>query len=134
MRPHPPPPRLRVPTGLVLLALAVSVFSLLAIDLLWHGPVTAADAAISNWFHLHRHPLLTPLLLVHQPRLRRRVAGTFVAVAMAAFTALSRVYPGAHYPSDVLAAIAEGVAWLALCFTVPALWVPNQPVRSAADG
>jgi len=31
-----------VPTGLVLLALAVSVFSLLAIDLLWHGPVTAA--------------------------------------------------------------------------------------------
>jgi membrane-associated phospholipid phosphatase len=226
MRPHPPPPRLRARTGLVLLALAVSVFSLLALDLIWHGPITAADAGISNWFHQHNRPLLTwlllavtylhgtgsiyvmaalaalwlvrtrqsswlpslllsvpgglilnalvkqtfqrtrpsfdapvftatgsysfpsghaagatvfwgfalVLLLAHQPRLRWRVAGTVVAVAMVALTALSRVYLGAHYPSDVLAAIAEGVAWLALCFTVPVLWAPHQHGRSAADG
>ena len=31
--------------------------------------------------------------------------------------AFSRVYLGAHYLSDVLAAMAEGLAWLSLCLT-----------------
>lgn len=31
--------------------------------------------------------------------------------------ALSRMYLGAHYLSDVLAAMAAGIAWLALCLT-----------------
>ncbi|MBX3591335.1 MAG: phosphatase PAP2 family protein [Burkholderiaceae bacterium] len=38
-----------------------------------------------------------------------------VACAMVALVGVSRVALRAHYPSDVLAAIAEGVAWLALC-------------------
>jgi membrane-associated phospholipid phosphatase len=37
-------------------------------------------------------------------------------------TALSRVYLGVHYPSDVLAAVAEGIAWLALCFMLQGAW------------
>ncbi len=32
--------------------------------------------------------------------------------------AFSRIYLGAHYLSDVLGAIAEGLAWLSLCLTV----------------
>jgi undecaprenyl-diphosphatase len=39
------------------------------------------------------------------------------AVAMVMLVALSRMYLGVHYLSDVLAAAAEGAAWLAICVT-----------------
>jgi membrane-associated phospholipid phosphatase len=58
------------------------------------------------------------LWLAHRPPLPWRVAGVVVALAMILLTALSRVYLGVHYLSDVLAAMAEGVAWLAVCLTV----------------
>ena len=46
-------------------------------------------------------------------RLRLMIA---VAVPMVVVvTGLSRIYLGAHYLTDVLAAVAEGTAWLALC-------------------
>jgi membrane-associated phospholipid phosphatase len=57
-------------------------------------------------------------LFAHQPQWPERLGATVIAVTMVLLTALSRVYLGAHYLSDVLAAAAEGVAWLALCFTV----------------
>ena len=40
------------------------------------------------------------------------VAGAAILVAM---VATSRVMLGMHYPSDCVAAIIEGVAWLAIC-------------------
>lgn len=47
-------------------------------------------------------------------------AGALVLVALVAF---SRMYLGAHYLSDVLAAAAEGSAWLALWLTcLSTLW------------
>ena len=58
------------------------------------------------------------LVLAHRPRLRWRAAAAAATLFMIALTALSRVYLGVHYLSDVLAAVAEGVAWLALCFTL----------------
>jgi undecaprenyl-diphosphatase len=39
------------------------------------------------------------------------------AAAMVTLVALSRMYLGVHYLSDVLAAAAEGAAWLAICIT-----------------
>jgi membrane-associated phospholipid phosphatase len=39
------------------------------------------------------------------------------AAAMIMLVALSRMYLGVHYLSDVLAATAEGAAWLATCIT-----------------
>ena len=46
-----------------------------------------------------------------------RALVVLLAFVMVALVALSRVYLGVHYLSDVLAAFAEGVAWLAIFFT-----------------
>jgi undecaprenyl-diphosphatase len=46
----------------------------------------------------------------------------YVAIAAAVFmvvlVSFSRIYLGLHYLSDVMGGIAEGIAWLALSFTV----------------
>jgi membrane-associated phospholipid phosphatase len=48
---------------------------------------------------------------------RHRVLAVLAAVTMIAAVGLSRIYLGAHYLTDVLAAMAAGVTWLALCWT-----------------
>ena len=48
------------------------------------------------------------------------------AVVMIALVALSRVYLGAHYPSDVMAATASSTAWLAVTFTGISTWRKRQ--------
>lgn len=56
----------------------------------------------------------------HGRRWKLGVAVVALASAMIALVALSRVYLGAHYLSDVLAAIVEGCGWLAICITASA--------------
>lgn len=186
-------------------AVAAVLFAALAVDLVFHGPVTAADPPVTAWLHDHMHPLATqcllavtqmhstiglsimsallavvlfathrgrdiPWLLVtvqggqvlnslvkdvfHRARpawehplfdlasssfpsghasgstffwgfvcvtawssplpLAAKRAIACVAAAMVLATAFSRVYLGAHYLSDVLAGICEGLAWVSL--------------------
>ncbi|MYM23742.1 phosphatase PAP2 family protein [Duganella sp. FT135W] len=61
--------------------------------------------------------LLASYLVIVRPAWNVRVATVALCLAMILLVAFSRVYLGAHYVSDVLAAMAESVAWLAVCIT-----------------
>jgi undecaprenyl-diphosphatase len=52
------------------------------------------------------------------------------ACAMVMLVALSRMYLGVHYLSDVLAATAEGAAWLAICITAVSTLEQRRAARA----
>ena len=60
----------------------------------------------------------------------KRAAIVVAASLMVCAVAFSRIYLGAHYLTDVLAGIAEGIAWLAICLTA----VSHLRRRRAARG
>ena len=111
---------LAVPGGLVLNALvklgfhrARPVFDhpLVALDTFSFPSGHAVGATV--WWGF-----LLMLCFAAEPRLARRAIATAAAASMVLLTVLSRVYLGAHFPSDVLAGVAEGTLWLVVCFGV----------------
>ena len=85
-----------------------------------HPLVTLSSASFpsghamgSTLFYL----LLAGLLAVSVHRWRWRVLACVTAVGLALLIGLTRISLGTHYMSDVLGAMAAGVAWLALCLT-----------------
>lgn len=76
---------------------------------------------------------LAALLVARIPAWRWRVMIVLLAFAMVVLVALTRVYLGVHYLSDVLAAFAEGLAWLTLCFTgVNTFWRHREAGKTTA--
>lgn len=58
--------------------------------------------------------MLAAYLLVRVPATGARLAVLGTALLLIVLVAFSRMYLGAHFLSDVLAAVAEGIAWLSL--------------------
>ena len=86
--------------------------------------------------HVAGSTLFYGLLLAWVCRRTRSLGWRLAALALAAtallLVGLSRMYLGVHYLSDVGAAFAEGVAWLALCLTaLHAFWRDRTPPHSA---
>ena len=65
---------------------------------------------------------LAAMVITGPHRWSRKLTVVLVALALVALVALSRMVLGAHYLSDVLAAFAQGVAWLTLCIVGTRTW------------
>lgn len=65
------------------------------------------------------------LLVVAWSRSRWRYAAVVLAALVVLGVALSRLYRGVHYPTDVLASVLYASVWLAVC------WHVLQPARGA---
>jgi undecaprenyl-diphosphatase len=63
-----------------------------------------------------------------------RVLPFVLAAAMVATVAFSRMYLGVHYLSDVLAAMAEGCGWLAICISGAATLNRRSRARARRAG
>jgi undecaprenyl-diphosphatase len=61
--------------------------------------------------------MLAAYLVVRSRGAGARALAVGAAVAMVALVALSRVYLGMHFLSDVLGAMASSAAWLSVCIT-----------------
>lgn len=72
------------------------------------------------------------LMSMHrQPGRRVLIAGA--AIVMTALTALSRLYLGAHFLSDVLAAMLEGLGWFAFWATIIFTAQRHQSARMSSN-
>jgi len=70
--------------------------------------------------------VMAAYVIAKTPDWRWRVIVIVLASFLITLVAFSRIYLGAHYLSDVLGAIAEGLAWLSICLTgVYSIWRQN---------
>jgi undecaprenyl-diphosphatase len=77
--------------------------------------------------------VLACYLVRHARSWHARAAIVLAACMMVLLVAGSRLYLGAHYLSDVLAAMLEGCAWLAICVTGTATLRRRQAARTTLN-
>ena len=77
--------------------------------------------------------LLAYFLVLLLPRTWQRILAVVVLSALVAAIGFSRIYLGAHYPSDVLGGYAVGGCWLAACISGLEM-VRRHPGRTIASG
>lgn len=85
----------------------------------------SGHVAASTFFY----GVLAALLISHNPSWSRATCIILVAFVMVIMVAFSRMYLGAHYLSDVLAAFLEGIAWIALCLTAIHSYLAYQETK-----
>jgi undecaprenyl-diphosphatase len=64
------------------------------------------------------YPTLGTLLARLVPRKRLKIYFMLVALTLSFLIGISRIYLRVHYPTDVLAGWAAGLAWAAFCWTI----------------
>jgi len=64
------------------------------------------------------YTVLAVYVVTHLRRSSARLVVVLIAALLIAAVGFSRIYLGAHYLSDVLGAIAEGLAWSSLCLAL----------------
>jgi membrane-associated phospholipid phosphatase len=67
------------------------------------------------------YSVLAAYLMSRTRSIAMRYAIAALAALMVGWVGLSRIYLGAHYLSDVVGAVLEGLAWLAVCLTAVAM-------------
>jgi membrane-associated phospholipid phosphatase len=75
--------------------------------------------------------LLAAYLVCKTESSARRFVIVLSAFCLVALVALSRLYLGVHYLSDVLAGIVVGIGWLTLILTAVAALRPRRPFNKA---
>jgi membrane-associated phospholipid phosphatase len=79
--------------------------------------------------------LVAAYAATHSSRQYLSRSAILAAVIMIALVCFSRVYLGAHYLSDVIAGVAEGVAWLVVSLTALQYFSDRQKnSRAGSDG
>lgn len=102
-------------------------------DLVPHGSIVSSASFPSGHSTMAAVIYLTCAILVASYRRRLAVAAYAIglAVLLAVVVAVSRVYLGVHWPTDVLAGLALGAAWALTCWVVlrllqAARWVERE--------